>query len=257
MSRLSEIFKNRRRCFLPFVTAGHPDLESTREILLELAGAGSDIIELGIPFSDPIADGPVIQGSSFAALRHGYSMDDYLEVASWLRERSPVGLILMTYFNPVFSYGLKKLEERAVEAGVDGILISDLTPDEYQRMEPFRELDPIFLAAPTSSDARLQKVAAASRGFVYLVARTGVTGEQTDVTLQVPATVERLRQFSDLPIAAGFGVTSREDVRQVWEWADGAIVGSAIVRMIDENRDQPDLAALVGKFVKELIPEVR
>lgn len=257
MSRLSEIFKSRRRCFLPFVTAGHPDLERTREILLALAEAGADIIELGIPFSDPIADGPIIQASSFSALSHGYTIEDYLEAAAWLRQRSPVGLILMTYFNPVFSYGLEKLEERAVSAGVDGILISDLTPDEYQRMEPFRELDTIFLAAPTSSDERLEKVAAASRGFVYLVARTGVTGAQTDVTRQVPGPVARLRRFSDLPIAAGFGVTCRSDVEHVWEWADGAIVGSAIVQMIQDNRHASDLPARVGKFVQTLIPEDR
>ena len=255
MSRLSAIFKDKGRCFIPFVTAGHPDLERTREILLELARAGSDIIELGIPFSDPIADGPVIQNSSFAALEHGYSMEEYLEVAAWLRERSSVGLILMTYFNPVFTYGLSRLEEKASEAGVDGILISDLTPEEYERMEPFRRLDPIFLAAPTSSDRRLEKVANACRGFLYLVARTGVTGEQTEIGTGLPETVARIRRFSDLPVAVGFGITSRRDVRKVWESAEGAIVGSAIVRTIQENADSPDLAARVGSLARGLIPD--
>jgi tryptophan synthase alpha chain len=183
MSRLSEIFGARNRCFLPFVTAGHPDLETTLEILLQLAGAGSDIIELGVPFSDPVADGPVIQRSSFSALEHGYSLDDMLDVIRQFRSQSDAGIILMSYMNPVYQFGLERLEARAHEVGLDGILISDLTPEEYARLNPFRRLDTIFLAAPTSSDQRLEVISESSRGFLYLVARTGVTGRQTDVSV--------------------------------------------------------------------------
>ena len=255
MSRLSEIFDTRNKCFLPFVTAGHPDLETTLEILLELAGAGSDIIELGVPFSDPIADGPVIQRSSFAALEHGYSIDDMLDVIRQFRSQSDTGIILMTYLNPVYQYGLERLETRAREVGLDGILISDLSPEEYLRLKPFKGLETIFLAAPTSSDQRLEAISRNSRGFLYLVARTGVTGRQTDVSESVPGTVERLRRFTDLPIAVGFGITTREDVERVWQWAEGAVVGSAIVQFIEENRQVPDLPARVGRLVRSLLPD--
>ena len=256
MSRLSEIFARKNRCFLPFVTGGHPDLETTLQILLELADAGSDIIELGIPFSDPIADGPIIQRSSFSALRRGYSLDDLLEVVREFRSKSDKGIILMTYLNPVYQYGLEKLEERALQVGLDGILISDLTPEEYVRLNPFRRLDTIFLAAPTSSDARLRAIAESSRGFLYVVARTGVTGRQTDLADSVPATVERIRRYTSLPVAVGFGITTREDVEMVWQWAEGAVVGSAIVQFIEENRESRDLPAQVGDLVRSLIPGV-
>ena len=256
MSRLSEIFGTRNKCFLPFVTAGHPDLETSLEILLQLAGAGSDIIELGVPFSDPIADGPVIQRSSFSALEHGYSLDDMLDVIRQFRSQSDTGIILMTYLNPVYQYGLERLEVRAHEVGLDGILISDLTPEESARLNPFRRLDTIFLAAPTSSDQRLEAISESSRGFLYLVARTGVTGRHTDVSESVPATVERIRRFTDLPIAVGFGITTRKDVELVWQWAEGAVVGSAIVQFIEENREAPDLPARVGKLVRSLLPDL-
>ncbi len=203
MSRLSEIFTRNKKCFIPFVTAGHPDLEATREIVLALAASGSHIIEIGIPFSDPIADGPVIQKSSFQALRHGYSFADYIDLIRQIRRETEVGLVFMTYMNPVLSYGLEKLDREGVEAGLDGVLISDLTPEEYSRLEPLEALDTIFLAAPTSSDQRLQKIREVSRGFVYLVARTGVTGRQSDVEASVPKTVKRLRRYTQLPHCRG------------------------------------------------------
>lgn len=283
MSRLSGIFEKNRKCFIPFVTAGHPDLEMTRRIVLKLADAGSHIIEIGIPFSDPIADGPVIQRSSFQALEHGYTMADYIELVRQLRAKTDVGLIFMTYINPVLKYGLERLDKEASAAGLDGILISDLTPEEYQGMKlaapshsrpgsrrnraanvserppqtsslrpqaSSLSLDTVFLAAPTSSGERLKKIAAVSRGFIYLVARTGVTGKPSDVEALVPKTVARLRQYSKLPIAVGFGITSAEDVRKVWQYADGAVVGSAIVRFIEDHRTSPDLPDEVADYVK-------
>lgn len=250
MSRLSGIFNTNKKCFIPFVTAGHPDLEATEKIVLSLAGAGSHIVEIGIPFSDPIADGPVIQRSSFDALRHGYSFSDYLELVRRLRKQTEVGLIFMTYINPVLQHGLKRLEEEGARAGLDGILISDLTPEEYVRMDPLERLDTIFLAAPTSSDERLQKISRVSRGFVYLVARTGVTGSRSDVDALVPLAVKRLRRCTPLPIAVGFGITSAEDVQKVWQHAEGAVVGSAIVRFIEENKGDGDLARKVGEYVR-------
>ena len=251
MSRLSEIFARNKKCFIPFVTAGHPDLETTREIVLTLAASGSHIIEIGIPFSDPIADGPIIQKSSFQALQHGYSFADYIDLIRDLRTETEVGLVFMSYMNPVLSYGLEKLDREGVEAGLDGVLISDLTPEEYSRMEPLKGLDTIFLAAPTSSDQRLQKIREVSRGFVYLVARTGVTGSQTDVEASVPKMVERLRRYTQLPIAVGFGITSAQDVSKVWQYADGAVVGSAIVRFIEEHRSDAQLARKLGEYVRK------
>ena len=255
MSRLSEIFATNKKCFIPFVTAGHPDLERTRDIVLSLASAGAHIVEIGIPFSDPIADGPVIQRSSFDALKHGYSFADYMQLVRDIRSGTGIGLIFMTYLNPVLKYGLQVLEKEGSEAGIDGILISDLTPEEYLRMSPFLTLDSVFLAAPTSSDERLRKISEVSKGFVYLVARTGVTGKQSDVEALVPATVARIRRYTSLPIAVGFGITSSEDVHRVWQHAQGAVVGSAIVRFIEDHRSDPDLAEKVEGYVrKDLIP---
>ena len=251
MSRLAQIFKQNKKCFIPFVTAGHPDLKTTREIVFSLVEAGSHIVEIGIPFSDPIADGPIIQRSSFEALGHGHSFSDYLNLVRELREQTDVGLIFMTYLNPVLRYGREKLDREAAEAGLDGILISDLIPEEYACMDPFKKLDTVFLAAPTSSDQRLETIQAASKGFVYVVARTGVTGKQSDVGQSAPDTVERLRRLTQLPIAVGFGITSAEDVRQVWQYAEGAIVGSAIVRFIEEHRSDRNLAVKVGEYVRK------
>ena len=262
MPKLSDIFARHQKCFIPFVTAGHPNLESTEEILLALSEAGSHIIEIGIPFSDPIADGPVIQRSSFHALRHGYTVGDYLELVRRVRDKTSAGLIFMTYLNPVLQYGLERLAGEASRAGLDGILISDLTPEEFVRLREGQsgtwlsdQLDPIFLAAPTSSDQRLQRICEVSRGFVYLVARTGVTGRQSDLDALAPRTVARLRRYTELPIAVGFGITSAEDVRKVWTYAEGAVVGSAIVNFIEKNRGEPELAHQLYEYLrKDLIP---
>ena len=251
MSRLSEIFRRKRRCFIPFVTAGHPDLSLTRSIILELVDAGADIVEIGIPFSDPIADGPIIQASSHAALQHGYGVADFLEMVSDLRRETDAGLIFMTYLNPIFSYGLDRLESDALAAGLDGLLVSDLTTEEYQRLGKLREIDCVFLAAPTSSDQRLERIASCCRGFLYLVARTGVTGGQTDVLQEVPPTLERIRRFTSLPVAVGFGIRRSSDVRSVWELAEGAVVGSAIVDFVSRHCDEPDLPGRVGQFVRQ------
>ena len=252
--RFDELKKQGKKGFVAYITAGDPDLKATHQMVVELDRQGVDVLELGVPFSDPIADGPTIQRSSFTALRHQYSLDDILKVVSEFRSRSETGIILMTYLNPVYQYGLAKLEEKSLEIGLDGILISDLTPEEYIRLNAFRNLDTIFLAAPTSSDERLQAISKVSSGFLYLVARTGVTGHPTDVAKSVPATLERIRKYTDLPVAVGFGITSKEDVKLVWQLAQGAVVGSAIVEFIEANIETCDLPARVGSMVQNLIP---
>jgi tryptophan synthase alpha chain len=253
MSRLSAIFEKSSRCFIPFLTAGYPDLEATRAMALAMADNGADIIELGIPFSDPVADGPVIQKSSFEALQKGYSMPDYFALVRSIRKKSEVGLIFMSYLNPLLKYGLEKLDEEASHAGLDGILISDLTPEAYSRLTRPLCLDTIFLAAPTSSEDRLRKICAATKGFLYLVARTGVTGGRTDIEALVPATVSRIRRYTEVPIGVGFGIASAADVQAVWQYAEGAIVGSAIVQFIQENHKERNLAEKVGEYTASFL----
>ena len=268
-SNLARVFGGEGKSFVPFITAGHPDLEATYEMIKSLIRAGSDLIEIGLPFSDPVADGPIIQRSSFAALEHGYKISDYIDLVKRVRAESDVGLIFMTYLNPVLQYGLRRLDREASAAGLDGILISDLTPEEYLLMGDrgsvtsavgseeavFEKLDTIFLAAPTSSRERLDRICQVSTGFVYLVARTGVTGDQSSIDETLAQTVEQIRARTELPVAVGFGIRSAADVRQVWKYADAAVVGSAIVRFIEENRGSGDLAQRLERFVGDkLLP---
>jgi len=256
--RLREIFDARGKCFIPFLTAGHPDLGTTRRLVLEMASQGAAIVEIGIPFSDPIADGPVIQRSSFQALSHGHTISDYLELVRAIRRESDVGLLFMSYLNPLLRFGLERLDREGEEAGLDGVLISDLTPEEYLRWPEDRQihrLDRVFLVSPTSSDARIEAICKAATGFVYLVARLGVTGAETVLGEEFGQTLARIRCHTDLPVAAGFGINSRESVARVLSEADGAIVGSALVDFIERHRQEPDLVQQVGDYVRNsLLP---
>jgi tryptophan synthase alpha chain len=243
-----------KNSFIPFVTAGFPDLETTRDIVLGLAEAGSGLIEIGIPFSDPIADGPVIQQASFDALQHGYTISDYLEMVRDVRSKTAVPLIFMTYLNPVLRFGLERLDREGSQAGLNGLLISDLTPEEshvgLSIVESIHELKSVLLVAPTSSPERIHRICEAATGFIYMVARTGVTGRQSQVGDAARRIVGQIRSSTHLPVAVGFGIRSREDVERVWEFADGAVVGTAIVRFMQENVDEHDLSQKVVDFVK-------
>ncbi len=242
------------RSLIPFVTAGYPDLEATREVILELARAGAGLVEIGIPFSDPIADGPVIQRASFEALRHGYGIGDYLAMVREVRRRSAVPLIFMTYLNPVLQYGIDRLDREAAEAGLDGLLISDLTPESAVRSRIRTErLKQVYLVAPTTAPDRLLQVCRAATGFVYVVARTGVTGRRTNLDASLAELVGRVRRATRLPVAVGFGIRTRQDVARVWQVADGAVVGSAIVSFMEEHRAEPDLPRRVGEFVRDVL----
>jgi tryptophan synthase alpha chain len=233
MSRLSRAFARRGKCFIPYVLAGYPDLSASEELIAGMAEAGADIVEIGIPFSDPVADGPVIQQAMYRALSHRHSIDDYLEMVSRIRRGTEAGLLMMSYANPIMHYGISRFDSNAFEAGLDGILISDLPPDEYDLIEHFNKLDTVFLAAPTSSDERLLVIARHSSAFIYVVARTGITGAHTDVDALVPQMVAKLRKITDIPIAVGFGINSSADAEAVWRHADGVVVGSAIIREIE------------------------
>jgi tryptophan synthase alpha chain len=262
MSRIRDVFAKLRRSgrggFIPFITAGDPDLETSELLLIELAAAGADIIELGVPFSDPVADGEVIQRASERALRNGVTLREMLACLARARERIDVPVVLFSYFNPLLQFGIDRLANEAKQAGIDAVLITDLIPEEAQSWAEAlyqRELDPIFLAAPTTSDKRLARIARQARGFIYAVSRAGVTGARDEMTRDAETLVQRVRSVSDLPIAVGFGVSTAEQVRKIWRFADAAVVGSAIVREIEKLTGSPNLVSRIGEFARSLLPE--
>jgi tryptophan synthase alpha chain len=238
-----------------YLTAGDPDLATTREIALAAIDNGADVIELGVPFSDPLADGPVIQRASERAVARGTRLTDVLGLAKELRAARPrAGLVLFSYLNPVVRMGMKTFCARAAEAGADGVLLTDMIVEEAgEYLEAMRDhaLAPVFLAAPTSPDARLKAIAEASQGFVYAISRVGITGTQQKVAGDAAELVGRLRKFTSLPIAVGFGISNAEHVKAVGEFADAAVVGSALVALVEKTR--PDQAATaIGQFIAGL-----
>jgi len=237
-----------------YVTCGDPDLSTTRDIVLAAVEAGASVIELGVPFSDPVADGPVIQRASQRALSNGTTLTQVIELARDIRQRSQAGLIVFSYLNPVLRMGLEKFATTAKDAGIDGALITDLPVEEaakYLHEMRCRKLETVFLAAPTSTDKRLQAIAKASSGFVYAVSRTGVTGAQQQLPEDARQLVRRLRKCSKLPIAVGFGISTAQQFAAVGEFAEAAVVGSAIVEIIERNpRNEADS---VAKFIRTLV----
>ncbi len=260
MSRIAETFAALKRLgrggFIPFITAGDPDIATTERLLIELAAAGADIIELGVPFSDPVADGETIQRASERALRKGTTVSDVLSCVSHAKQHTDVPIVLFSYFNPLLSFGRERLANEAKEAGVDAVLVTDLIPEEAQTWIEIlvqRDLEPIFLVAPTTSDQRLKDIARQARGFIYAVSRAGVTGARDEMTADAKALVKRVRSVSDLPVAVGFGISTAEQVREVWRFADAAVIGSAIVSQIQKLADSRDLVKHVGEFARSLI----
>jgi len=260
MSRIREKFRelncSGRGGFIPFITVGDPDLPTSERLLIELVKAGADIIELGIPFSDPVADGEVIQRASERALRNGVTVRDALTCASNVRKHVDVPLVLFSYFNPLLQFGPEPFGQTASQAGIDGVLVTDLIPEEAESWTQTllqHRLDPIFLVAPTTSDKRLARIARHARGFIYAVSRAGVTGERDQMTRDAEALVKRVRSVSDLPVAVGFGISSPEQVRTVWGFADAAVVGSAIVKQIEKLGNSADLVKRIGEFARSLV----
>ena len=242
-----------RPTLVAYVTCGDPDLETTLEIVLAAIEAGAGIIELGVPFSDPVADGPIIQRASERALRQGATLEKILKLASQIRRRSQAGLIIFSYLNPILKMGLKPFCDTAEEVGIDGALILDLPVEEgsdYLREMKARRLSTILLAAPTSTDQRLRQMAKVSTGFVYAVSRTGVTGSRRELPDDARQLVTRIRKFTKLPVAVGFGISLPAQFAAVGEYAEGAVVGSAIVQTIVQNpRKEPES---VAQFIKQL-----
>jgi tryptophan synthase alpha chain len=238
-----------------YLTAGDPDLKTTRAIAVAAIDAGADVIELGVPFSDPLADGPVIQRASERAVANGTKLSDVLGLAKELRTARPnAGLVIFSYFNPILRFGLEKFCMAAESGGVDGVLVTDMIVEEaseYLEHLVRHDLAPIFLAAPTSPDERLKRIAAASKGFVYAISRVGITGTQQSLAADAESLVKRLRRFTDLPIAVGFGVSNAEHFAAVGEFADAAVVGSALVATI-ERSDPADAPNSIARFIQGL-----
>lgn len=238
-----------------YLTAGDPSIEATSAIALEAIDAGADVIELGVPFSDPLADGPIIQRASERAVARGTRLKDVLRIAGDIRAARPdAGLVIFTYLNPILRYGLPRFVDDAAVAGVDGVLVTDLIVEEagdYMAEMERAGLAPIFLAAPTSPDERLKAIATHSKGFVYAISRVGITGKQQSMTTDAASLVARIRRWSELPVAVGFGISNAEHVAQVAEFADAAVIGSAIVELIE--RSTPEAApGAVARFIKGL-----
>ncbi len=238
-----------------YITAGDPSLDATEKIVLAAAEAGADVIELGVPFSDPVADGPTIQRASERALRAGTTLAGVIEIVKRVRAKSDVPLILFSYYNPILQMGVEKFAAAAAAAGADGALATDLTleeADEYRAAMQSHHLDTIFLAAPTSTDARLAKIAEVSSGFLYLISRTGVTGERSALPEDLPELARRVRRFTKLPLAVGFGISQPSHVSVLGGIADAAVVGSALVAEIEKSTSADDAAARVAAKIRIL-----
>ena len=254
-ARFNRLKERGETAFIPYITAGDPTLDRTEALVYALEEAGADIIELGVPFSDPVADGIVNQEAAQRALRHGVTLHDIVHRVADIRRKSQIPLVLFTYFNPVLAYGIEEFAKEASGAGVDGVLCVDLPieeADDYIATLNNANLRTIFLIAPTSTDRRIEAIAKVSTGFVYYVSRTGVTGERNAMEASVAGMIAKIKRVATAPVAVGFGISSPAQAAEVAGYADGVIVGSAIVRMIGALGDTPTMAGEVGKFVRGL-----
>lgn len=258
---LSELKSKGKKAFIPFITAGDPTLDNTKSLIKTLESVGADIIELGIPFSDPIADGPSIQRASLRSLEHNTSLKDVINMVAEIRKDTQIPIVLMGYYNPIFKYGVAKFAKDATESGVDGVIVADLPPDESAELtESAKEhnLATIFLVAPTSTPDRVKLIAESSTGYIYCVSTTGVTGARTTVSDMLEPTLELIKKYTDKPIAVGFGVSTPEQASEIAKVADGVIIGSAIVNLIEEHKDDPsELLLSVKDFASKLAKAIK
>ena len=260
MTRIGQRFEDLRKAgrtgFIAYITAGDPDLNTTRQVVLELDRRGVDVLELGVPFSDPLADGPVIQEASQRALAAGATLEGVLSMVADVRMEAEIPIVLFTYYNPIHRYGVARFVKRAADVGVDGVLMLDLPPEEgsdYKAQMDVHGLDTIFLVTPTTRDDRMKLIASHTRGFVYYVSRTGVTGERDSLADEIQNKVSAICRYTDMPVAVGFGISTPEHVSEIARYADAVVVGSAIVRRIGEYQGDAGLVSKVGAFVGSLI----
>ena len=259
MSRISQTFDSLRekgeKALIPFITAGYPDLATTEKLIFEIEKNGADLLELGVPFSDPMADGPVIQYSSERALQKKTNLKMILKLVKKVRLKTDIPIILMGYFNPFFSYGLKRFAEDAKRVGVDGVLVVDLPPEEAGDMITqvgTVGLDLIFLLAPTSNEERIDRIVKNATGFIYYVSVTGVTGVRSTLDRDIRKQVERIKKITSIPIGVGFGISTPQQAKTIAKWADAVVVGSAIIKKIRESKSPKAMVSGVGKLTKSL-----
>ena len=259
MSKISRTFEKLRsegrKALIPFITAGYPDINTTEKFIYELEKSGADLIELGVPFSDPMADGPVIQMASERSLANGTNLKTILELVKKVRKRTEIPIILMGYYNPFFIYGLKRISRDAKDAGVDGFLIVDLPPEEAGEMKAQTDragLDIIFLLAPTSDEKRINLITKNGTGFIYYVSLTGVTGIRSELDRDIRKQIKKIRRKTRLPIGVGFGISSPAHAKRVAKWADAVVVGSAIIKIVENSSSKKQMVQRVGKFVNDL-----
>lgn len=253
--KFQELKRNNKKAFITFITAGYPNLELTKKLIFAFAKIGVDIIELGVPFSDPMADGPIIQESSQIALGKKTNINDVLNLVREVRKKIATPICLMTYYNPIFCFGEERFVKVAQKSGVDGVIIPDLPPEEgrsFIKLADKFNLDTIFFLSPTSAAERIKLVSRVSRGFIYYVSLTGVTGPRQNLAPDLINKIREIKKYTSKPICVGFGVSLPFQVRQVYKIADGVIVGSAIIQKIKDNIGKPDLVKKVTNFIREL-----
>ncbi|MBV9391833.1 MAG: tryptophan synthase subunit alpha [Verrucomicrobia bacterium] len=249
--------ERKEKAFMAYITGGDPDLPRTVHIALALARSGVDFLEIGIPFSDPLADGVANQLGAQRALAAGATVPKLLTVIHQIREQSPIPIILYSYLNPIFQFGFSRFQDEALSAGADGLLLLDLPPDEKLLPDRTQKLHRIRLVAPTTSEVRLSRIVADASGFIYYVSREGVTGERTDISATIAENVATIRKYTSLPIAVGFGISNPEQALKIAQMADAVVVGSAIVRRIGEFGEAPDLIERLDRLVRPLVTAVK
>jgi tryptophan synthase alpha chain len=250
MSKISKTFKKYKKVFIPYITVGDVPLPTTAKLVIEMSRAGAHLIELGVPFSDPLADGPTIQAASQRALKRGVTLLQVFDLVKDIRKKTAIPLILMSYYNPIYKFGVKNFATLCNRVGVDGVIVPDLPPEEAKG---FGNLDTIFLIAPTSSDTRIKLISKACSGFIYCVSVIGITGAREKLSTEIKGLIKRVRTYTDKPIVVGFGISKREHVREIFKFADGVVVGSALLDVINRHRGRPDLVNIVGDFLRGLL----
>jgi len=264
MNRIEQKFKDlkkqKRKAFIAFITAGDPDLKTTEDLVVALEGAGVDIIEIGIPFSDPLADGPTIQASFFRALNKGTTVKKILETVKRIRRKTSIPIAFMTSYNPILRFGEEKFVKACADVGVDGLIVPDLPPEEAQTLRQAAgryNIATIFFVAPTSQDERIKTNSKASTGFIYYVSLTGITGTQKAVAQAVVKQIRHIKRFTEKPVCAGFGISTPQQVKEIGSAADGVIVGSAIVKAIEQHKGNHNLVPAVSRYVASLVKALR
>ena len=259
-NKFVELRARNEKALIVYLTAGDPSLDITKQLIFALEKAGVDILEIGVPFSDPTADGPVIQAAAQRSLKAGTTLEGVLKMVAEVRKFSDIPIVLFGYFNPIFAYGVKKFAQAARNAGVDGVLVVDLPYEEAKELRDYTDavgIDFISLIAPTTDKERLKKIVSKASGFLYYISITGITGTTAPKISNIKVEVEKIRKITKRPIAVGFGISKPEQAREIGHFADGVVIGSAVVRMIDENKNKKNLIRIVSDYVTDIKKELR